>query len=288
MTESSLQNRLYLSTIADIGGSSAESGFTFSNKTSAIASRFGLGLELAEFSVSANLDNQSPAAAEHFERNLCSATRFTLHAPFQDLYPHAIDRKVAAIAEERYLDCYTLCIDNNIPKMIVHANYCNSFYHPDWFVSSQIAFWKSFLKDHPGKTIVCIENVLETDPDLLIRIVEAVNDPRIRLCLDVGHANLTPLPAVAWFDRCAPYLSHLHLHNNCGRSESVWPAASDTHSALQNGTVPMNEILQKLLGLPGDVTAAIESNELESSLHWLTECGYLPANDSTSENTSLC
>jgi sugar phosphate isomerase/epimerase len=36
-----------------------------------------------------------------------------------------------------------------------------------------------------------LENVLEDSPDELIGIVQGVNDPRLRLCLDIGHANIT-------------------------------------------------------------------------------------------------
>ncbi len=36
---------------------------------------------------------------------------------------------------------------------------------------------------------VCLENVLEPEPRLLTAIMGAVCDPRLRICLDLGHAN---------------------------------------------------------------------------------------------------
>ena len=64
-----------------------------------------------------------------------------------------------------------------------------------------------------------------------------VDDPRLRLCLDVGHANaeLSHTPVMEWVEACGPYLRHLHLHNNAGG----W----DLHDPLERGTVPMEAVL---------------------------------------------
>ncbi len=53
-----------------------------------------------------------------------------------------------------------------------------------------------------------------------------VDDPRFGLCLDVGHANtrVSETPPLDWIAPMAPWLRHVHLHNNDGD----W----DLHDAL--------------------------------------------------------
>ena len=71
---------------------------------------------------------------------------------------------------------------------MIHGGYTPWFKYPVWYVSQSIAFWKEFLKEDPGVDIM-LENVLETTPDLIVDIVEGINDPRFRMCFDVGHIN---------------------------------------------------------------------------------------------------
>lgn len=271
-----LNSRLYISTISDIAPDLSGKGFVYSDKTASLAARFDLGLELTEYCISENLDNHHQNALLHFENNLNSAKRVLFHAPFNELYPHAIDRKVSQVAFDRYSKAITLCESSSIPKMVVHANYIGALYHPDWFVSAQVSFWERFLDSHPGNTVICLENVLEPHPDYLLRIVSSVNDPRLRICLDIGHANLSPFPATEWFDKCLPFLSHMHLHNNNGPTlSSVWPGEQDTHSPLQSGTIPMDLILNRFSSIPTDITATLETNDPELSLKWLADNNFI-------------
>lgn len=106
---------------------------------------------------------------------------------------------------------------------------------------------------------------MEPEPSLLTEIVRQVDDPRLGLCLDVGHANIgtSKTPPLAWIDPMAPWLRHVHLHNNGGQ----W----DTHSALGEGTVPMEPVLERC----PQVTFTIENQTCTPSVRWLSEQGYL-------------
>lgn len=75
------------------------------------------------------------------------------------------------------------------------------------------------------------------EQELMVQAIEEamtrVDDPRLRLCLDVGHANsnASNVPVSEWIDCCAPYLSHVHLHNNEGDPEG------DGRGALDGGKI---------------------------------------------------
>ena len=70
-----------------------------------------------------------------------------------------------------------------------------------------------------------------------------------------------------WVRRTAPWLGHVHLHNNDG----TW----DTHSPLFSGTIPMREILPLLEELAPDATWTLETLEAEASCLFLARQGWI-------------
>ena len=109
---------------------------------------------------------------------------------------------------------------------------------------------------------IVLENVLETTPDLIVDIVEGVNDPRLRMCFDVGHINAySYVPILDWLETCAPWIGHIHINNNDGRE--------DQHSGLHEGSVPMKEVLRRIDTLCPEATVTLEMTEVKPSLDWL-------------------
>ena len=148
-------------------------------------------------------------------------------------------------------------------KIVIHGGYNPQIYYPVWYVEQSVLFWKDFLKEDPGVEIV-LENVLEETPEMLLDIVKGVDDKRLRLCLDVGHVNAySKVPVLDWLEVCNPYISHFHIHNNDGS----W----DTHSPLDQGSIPMKELLSRAETLCPDATFTLELTESESSVRWLLE-----------------
>jgi sugar phosphate isomerase/epimerase len=86
-----------------------------------------------------------------------------------------------------------------------------------------------------GLTLV-LENFMEPKPSLHLGVLERIDRPEVRACLDVGHTNLfSSLSPIAWFDALRPYLVTLHLHNNSG--------LLDQHNGLANGSLAMADFL---------------------------------------------
>lgn len=267
--------KYYLSTISDIVYQWAEATQTASTSyqhiTGPLAKEHGFGLELAEFCVSSNCENKE-VILPFFEENASNYTQDLIcHGPFNELFPHAIDPAVVTVAWNRYEEAYTISEAYGCTKMVVHGNYVPSLYYPDWFIDRQVSFWKRFLDEHPGKGILCLENVMEPEPELITKIIKEVNSPRLRMCLDIGHANLRPGSNMEWLEACAPYLSHLHIHNNNGPVEGR-ASQGDLHRGLGNGKINMEAFLKKADELvPSGLTATIESAELTESILWLKE-----------------
>jgi len=130
-------------------------------------------------------------------------------------------------------------------------------------VEQSIEFWKDFLREDPGVEIL-LENVLETEPQWLLDIVKGVKDPKLKLCLDVGHVNAySQVPVMQWLEAWAPWIGHFHIHNNDG--------TRDQHNALWDGSIPMKELLGKIGDFCPEATIALELMEAEASVQWLME-----------------
>ncbi|MGI6174083.1 MAG: sugar phosphate isomerase/epimerase family protein [Christensenellales bacterium] len=265
--------RFFLATVADVSCDEADYSLHYARVAAPLAEKYGFGLELSELCIEDNLALYLDGVFPHFEENLRACKHRILHAPYNEMLPHAIDRDVAAVAQRKYAQAYALCVRRGIEKMVVHANFDRMNYHPEWFWARQIAFWKQFLAERGGSTVICLENVTEEEPALLLNIVSAVDDPRLQICLDVGHANLSPTPVSKWIADCLPHLSHVHLHNNRGRTDATYPAMDDLHAPLLDGDIDMQNVLAALKQSGKDITCTLETARLRESIRDLQILG---------------
>lgn len=235
---------------------------TIDSKAAELARELGLGLELAQFCTASNMDEAFPSVSQEVEQQLTGISRRLLHGPFNELFPCAIDPKARALAAERYRQALALAQKYRAQKVILHAGFQPHIYFPIWFVEQSVVFWKRFLTEWDGQQTIVLENVMETDPQWLLEIVEQVNDPRLRLCLDVGHAQVySKVPVSQWISTLSPYLSHFHLHNN--------PGDADLHAPLFRGVIPMEAVLEQLEQECPEATCTIEVMDNTDNLPFL-------------------
>lgn len=229
----------------------------------ALARRYGLGIEIAQYCTAWNMDEKFPETDAEVRTMLTGISRCVLHAPFNELFPCAIDPKARALASERYRQAIALAKRYSATKVVIHGGFHPKIYYPIWYTEQSVIFWQEFLRDDPEVTLV-LENVLEEDPAWLCDIVQGVNDPRLKLCLDIGHVNAySPISAIQWLERCAPFLSHFHIHNNDG--------SCDSHSPLLDGTIPMGEFLHTARTLCPDATFTLELIDVSTSVAHLPD-----------------
>ena len=236
---------------------------TIDENAPVLAIQQGIGLEIAEYCTAWNLDEKFPETDALVRRKIEGISDLTFHAPFNELFPCAIDPKARELAAYRYRQAIQTAKGYGASKVVIHGGYNPRIYYPVWYVEQSIRFWKDFLQEDPGVEIV-LENVLEEEPGMLLDIVRGVDHPRLWLCLDVGHVNAySKIPVMEWAEAWAPWLSHFHIHNNDGS----W----DTHSPLFDGTIPMEALLRRLDTLCPEATATLELTDAESSIKWMEE-----------------
>ena len=240
---------------------------TIASDAAQTARQYGLGLEIAEFCTAWNMDEKFESVDPAVREKLAGCPGSLLHAPYNELFPCAIDRRARALTAERYRQAIYLAKGYGSRKVIIHGGYNPWIYYPVWYVEQSAAFWREFLEDDPGVEIV-LENVLEPDPGLLADIVKAVDHPGLKLCLDIGHVNAySPHSLFQWLEQWASHISHFHVHNNDG--------IRDQHAALTAGSIPMAEFLHRSQMLCPDATFTFELMQAEPSIRWLREEGML-------------
>lgn len=227
------------------------------------AKQNGLGIEIAEYCTAWNMDDEFAATDIVVRQELEGISCRILHAPFNELFPCAIDRRARKLAAERYRQVVSLAKHYCADKVVIHGGYNPWIYYPVWYVEQSILFWKEFLEEDPGVGIV-LENVLETEPEWLLDIIRGVDHPRLRMCLDIGHVSAySHVSVMEWLEACAPYISHFHIHNNDG--------TRDQHNALYDGRIPMKEVLLRAEELCPEATFTLELMEAKASVRWLLE-----------------
>lgn len=247
---------------------------TFQQDAVSVAAEYGLGLEINHTCISEDLDPENrEALTSAILRDLqaCGGLTPLLHGPFTEIYPAAIDRRAREMARLRLDEAYQVCLAAGAKRMIVHTGWLPFIYFKEWQAQKAAAFWEDFMKDKAPDFEILVENVLEDEPLMLADFMSNITDPRISLCLDVGHANAagTPdFPVEKWIYVLGEYIGHFHLHNNDGKR--------DSHSAFDKGSLDMDIILSAAENsCRPDVTFTIEARDCRSCARWLRQRGYI-------------
>jgi sugar phosphate isomerase/epimerase len=183
----------------------------------------------------------------------------TIHAPFLDLNPGAIDPLIRDVTRKRVAQVFQAA-DLLRPKVIVfHPGYDDLRYggsRLEWLKHS-IDFWSGFIpRAKEAGCIIAMENIFEKEPSTLLGLLEAIDDPAFRHCFDVGHWNMfSSCTLEEWFSELGPFIAECHIHDNSG--------AADEHLPPGEGQIDFRKLFD-LLGQqsPGAVLT-IEAHTIE-------------------------
>jgi len=166
----------------------------------------------------------------------------TLHAPFQDLIPSALDPEILKASRNKLQKAFAL-LELFEPQAIV----CHLNFEPDkhgskeerWFEQS-FATWRPLLAMAADcRTPMMLENTYEKTPAQLRRMLQTLDSPYARFCLDVGHVMAFAKNTWQdWLPALQPWLGQLHLHDNDG--------SGDAHLGVGEGLFDFTELFRYL------------------------------------------
>ncbi len=117
--------------------------------------------------------------------------------------------------------------------------------------------------------VICIENSIDLDPTAMCLLLSCTQSDKVRVCLDIGHANYSNASLEEWFEALGEHIDCIHLSDNCGRY--------DDHLILGEGNVDwkLADSLWRQLGR--DMPFTLETGGIDGvkkSLSYLRDHGY--------------
>jgi len=153
--------------------------------------------------------------------------QLTVHGPFLDLNPGALEPLVTASTNRRYRQTMDAARCLGARLVVFHPGYEHWKYdgQMDLWLEASLKFWASLVTIAEDRGIVlALENVFETVPDPLSRLLNEIDSPWLGHCFDVGHWHLfSRTPLEQWLDILGARLVHMHLHDNRGDADSHLP-----------------------------------------------------------------
>ena len=146
----------------------------------------------------------------------------TLHAPFFDLAPGALDPEVLAVSRAKLRRAAALLPIFGPRSLVCHLGFERNkqgYKYEPWRQAA-LATWQELagLATAAGSRLM-LENTYETDPAAHEDIFSALQQ-QAGFCLDVGHLlAFARSPWQDWLPRLSPWLGQLHLHDNHGEQD---------------------------------------------------------------------
>lgn len=200
------------------------------------------------------------------------------HAPFWDLN---LGTKIIELQEAMlkiYNESYVMAKKLNCTEMVIHSNYRPGTDWYDGWIKRAKELLNKLLEDKDNSITICIENQFESDSELFIKLIDEINDERIKICLDIGHVNANANMCInEWIQTLNNRIAYYHLHNNHGKQTKLGYNRDDEHLAIDNGTMDISKILDLAEKYSPNAIWSIESKVeyLEESINCLKQLGYI-------------
>lgn len=210
-------------------------------------------------------DDAYKEVAEEFRKRDC---RITIHGPFMDLSPGSPDPMIRAVTKKR-MDRLVSVVEIFKPETVVcHGGWEKRRYGwmEDLWYETAIAFWQEVAEGiHGAGSRLLLENVYETDPQELMRLLRPLTLSGVGCCLDTGHqAAFGPGEFQRWVETVGPYVGEIHLHdNNGGDDDHLPPGAGGIDFS------PLVSFLEDCKDLPVITLEPHREQDLWPGIRWL-------------------
>lgn len=183
----------------------------------------------------------------------------TMHAPYLDLSPGAIEESLRKITIERFLRAVHVANILKPISIVFHHNWDHWKYEDnkeEWIENAKDTFSQVLEKLDP-EIYLLFENVYDQNPEILLRLREKLNSQKVGFCFDTGHfLNFSMIPLRKWFEMVKNFLVEIHLHDNMGKK--------DEHLAIGDGIFPFYELFSYIKENKLQPILTIEAHSLEN------------------------
>jgi sugar phosphate isomerase/epimerase len=216
-------------------------------------------LNLEIYLESKTLDSISREDISHLKKQLDYNPSLTIHAPFMDLSPGAVDSKVRDVTMERFYHVLDIAKELKVKCVVFHSGYEKWKYalNIDLWLEQSLITWRAMMKKAEEIGVkISIENIFEDEPENLRLLMEKMEDKNFGICFDSGHFNLfSKVSLEDWLRQLKPYIIELHLHDN--------NKTSDQHLPIGDGTFDFGKLFSDIKGK--DLIYTLEAHNPEDA-----------------------
>ncbi|HCC68810.1 MAG TPA: AP endonuclease [Nitrospiraceae bacterium] len=202
------------------------------------------GINLEIYFGSKELDDLNKPEIIRLKERLDYNPAITIHSPFMDLSPGAVDSKVRAVTIERFNTILDFAEILKPEIIVFHSGYDKWKYNRrvDVWLEGSLITWKPLNKRASEMGIkIAIENVFEDEPSNFKLLMHEMNSENFGVCFDTGHFNLfSKVSLEEWLSVIKPYIIELHLHDN--------DKTADSHLAVGEGSFDFKRLFDELKG----------------------------------------
>ncbi len=163
----------------------------------------------------------------------------TVHAPFMDLSPGAVDQTIRTVTGDKLVKAVEMANLLGARGIVCHSGY-NKWYFDgkqDVWLEGSVETWNRVLSAGGKELPVMVENIFEEEPSNLIELFKYFKESNLYFCFDSGHFNLFTITGIQeWLQPLKNKIREMHLHDNHGNS--------DEHLPIGAGTFPFHELKQ--------------------------------------------
>ena len=192
------------------------------------------------------------------ENNLSYKPFFTVHGPFMDLTPSAIDPLIHDVTIKRFKKTLQIANFLNAKMVIFHSGYEKWKYNHkiDLWLEKSLYTWEEIIRYAQQMNLkIAIENIFEETPDNLKQLMEVLDSETIGLCFDTGHFNIFSKVSLSqWLDSVDSYIYEFHIHDNNG--------LADQHLAPGKGNFDFDTLIRKLNNKYKHCIITVEAHEI--------------------------
>ena len=188
---------------------------------------------------------------------LTHSPSLSLHAPFMDLSPGAVDDGVRHVTMDRFRKALAHASLLGAGVVVFHSGFEKWKYapKPEWWLEKSLLTWEPLIREAEQLGIrIAIENIFEDGPSNLRMLMDRLGGVHFGICFDTGHCNLfSRVPLEEWMESLNPHIIELHLHDN--------DRTADQHLPVGDGTFDFQRFFSLLRNLDAIPTLEAHSPE---------------------------
>ena len=227
--------------------------FLFREEWEILAEAEDLRYEALDFSMPPALI-ESGLFEEYLDWYSSCGRTFSLHGFFMDVNPACSDPGIRDLSRSRCRKSCETAVACGAKNVVFHSScfpFLRGIYLDAW-AARCAEFYQGLTEEF--NINIYIENSPDIDAGPIKTLMKRIDDKRIGVCLDIGHAHYSNIPVSQWFEELGEWIGYLHLSDNMGKY--------DDHLPLGDGTIDWEEADRLWRGLDRDTVLTIEVSSM--------------------------